>query len=199
MNIETNNMHIEKNLCFSCGISYLDYWKKDNNLDFDLFKKIFHQKSFKNPKSGSIIYFDRNISSYKTIDLYCSEGNHSQYQYQFENFLNLNDAEKNLDQFLDLSVNNTFSGKRRRRRKFLTDDERRIARILKNRRTAEESRQRRIQKMKQLEGFVILSEERERKLREEICYLGKENATQIVELILIKKKILNNSNNYNFS
>nr|UXY87662.1 bZIP transcription factor 17 [Cryptomonas curvata] len=185
MNIETNNMHIEKNFCLSHGISRLDSWKKENIFEFTIYTKIFHSKFFKNSKNINIIYIERNISNYKTIDFYWSNRHHFQYQTQYENFLNLN--EKNLEHFLDLNINNSFSTKRRRRRKFLTDDERRIARILKNRRTAEESRQRRIQKMKQLENYVILSEEREKKLREEISYLAKENAVRTVELILIKK------------
>jgi hypothetical protein len=189
MNIETNNMHIEKNFCFSYGISCLYYWKKDNDLEFAIYKKIFHLKFNKDFKYTSIIYIERNISNYKIIDFYWSNRNHFHFQTQYETFLNLN--EKHIDHFLDLNMNNSFSTKRRRRRKFLTDDERRIARILKNRRTAEESRQRRIQKMKQLESFVVLSEEREKKLREEISYLAKENAARTVELILIKKKSIN--------
>jgi len=188
MNTETNNMHIEKNLCFSNGLFSSDSWKKYNYCEFEILKKIFHQNIFKNFKHTNIIYIERNISTYKVIDLYSTNRNLFQYHTQFQNFLNLNNDEKNFDQFSELIVNSAFCTKRRRRRKFLTDDERRIARILKNRRTAEESRQRRIQKMKQLENFAISSEERERKLREEICYLGKENATQTLELILIRKK-----------
>ena len=188
MNFETNNMHIEKNLCFSNGICYLDTCKKPDNFEFEIFKKIFHIKEYKNSKHTNIVYVERNISSYKTIDLFYGNRNLFQYQTHYENFVNLNDTEKSFDHFSELIVNNSFCTKRRRRRKFLTDDERRIARILKNRRTAEESRQRRIQKMKQLESFAILSEERERKLRDEICYLGKENATQTLELVLLRKK-----------
>ena len=185
MNIETNNMHIEKNFCFSFGILFSNFLKKDENLEFTIYKKIFYMKFIKNSKYTNIIYIERNILNHKTIDFYWNSRNHFQYQTPYENFLNLN--EKHLDHFLDLNINNSFSNKRRRRRKFLTDDERRIARILKNRRTAEESRQRRIQKMKQLESFVVLSEEREKKLREEIFYLAKENAARIIELILLKK------------
>jgi hypothetical protein len=189
MNLETNNIHIEKNLCFTYGISYLDYWKKNKNLIINMQKKFFDQNTIKNLKNTNIIYVDKDQFYFKTADFFCIDRNCSQYYYQYESFLDLNytETEKNLEQFINLRSENLFINKRRRRRKFLTDDERRMARILKNRRTAEESRQRRIQKMKQLENLVISYEEREKKLKEEICYLGKENASQTVELLLLKK------------
>lgn len=77
---------------------------------------------------------------------------------------------------------------RRRRRKFASEEERRVARILKNRRTAEESRQRRIQKMKTLENFVLVSEEREKNSKEEIRVIGLQSAFRAVELIILNKE-----------
>lgn len=77
--------------------------------------------------------------------------------------------------------------RRRKRRKFASEEERRVARILKNRRTAEESRQRRIQKMKTLENFVSVSEEREKIIKEELRIIGVQSAIRTVELILTKK------------
>jgi hypothetical protein len=77
--------------------------------------------------------------------------------------------------------------RRRKRRKFASEEERRVARILKNRRTAEESRQRRIQKMRTLENFVSVSEEREKMIKEELHIIGVQSAIRTVELILTKK------------
>jgi len=77
--------------------------------------------------------------------------------------------------------------RRRKRRKFASEEERRVARILKNRRTAEESRQRRIQRMRTLENFVSISEERERKFKEEIRLIALQSAFRMVELILTRK------------
>lgn len=57
---------------------------------------------------------------------------------------------------------------KRKRRQYASEEERRTARILKNRRTAEESRQRRLKKMKDLEEYAKGAAEREQALREEI-------------------------------
>jgi len=97
--------------------------------------------------------------------------------------------------FINSSIDENLTGKRRKRRKFTTDEERRIARILKNRRTAEESRQRRIQKMKDLENFAASFDEKEKKLREEIQFLGKQNANQAAELNMLKEKLNKHSLN----
>lgn len=58
---------------------------------------------------------------------------------------------------------------RKKRRQFLSDDERRQARILKNRRTAEESRQRRLRKMKELEEISAKETARANALEEEVA------------------------------
>ena len=80
--------------------------------------------------------------------------------------------------------------RRRKRRKFATEEERRVARILKNRRTAEESRQRRIQKMKTLENFVSNSVEREKRFKDEIRIIGIQSALKMVELITLRKYLV---------
>lgn len=89
--------------------------------------------------------------------------------------------------FISENFNDLITIRRRKRRKFATEEERRIARILKNRRTAEESRQRRIQKMRTLENFVSISEEREKKNKEDLRVIGIQSAIRFVELFLIKK------------
>jgi len=88
---------------------------------------------------------------------------------------------KPLFPFSDIQTIGNF--KRRKRRTFVNDDERRIARIMKNRRTAEESRQRRIRRMKSLEDLAAESDFKEDKLFEEITYLGKLNANQLLQII----------------
>lgn len=56
---------------------------------------------------------------------------------------------------------------KKKRKTYNTEEERRKARILKNRRTAEESRQRRMKRMKELEEYVASSAIREKELQEE--------------------------------
>lgn len=56
---------------------------------------------------------------------------------------------------------------KKKRKTYNTEEERRKARILKNRRTAEESRQRRMKRMKELEEYVASSAIREKDLQEE--------------------------------
>ncbi|KAJ8904229.1 hypothetical protein NDN08_000753 [Rhodosorus marinus] len=72
--------------------------------------------------------------------------------------------------------------KGKRRRIYQTDEERRMARILKNRRTAEESRQRRLHKMKELEAIRDGAQERENKLRWEINELREELSQRVAEI-----------------
>uniref|UniRef100_A0A7S1TI31 BZIP domain-containing protein n=1 Tax=Compsopogon caeruleus TaxID=31354 RepID=A0A7S1TI31_9RHOD len=71
---------------------------------------------------------------------------------------------------------------KRKRNIYSTEEERRMARILKNRRTAEESRQRRLQKMKELEALAAGADEREKKLRAEITELRGELAVQMAQV-----------------
>mmetsp|Transcript_619 Transcript_619/g.1113 ORF Transcript_619/g.1113 Transcript_619/m.1113 type:complete len:219 (+) Transcript_619:64-720(+) len=84
---------------------------------------------------------------------------------------------------------NEDQSKAGRKQLYASEEERRKARLLKNRRTAEESRQRRLQKMKELEaenaGFV----EREKKLKEDIIKLRAELAAQVVEINNLKAKL----------
>jgi len=97
-------------------------------------------------------------------------------------------SEKN--RFKATNFNDLMTIRRRKRRKFATEEERRVARILKNRRTAEESRQRRIQKMKTLENFVSNSEEREKRFKDEIRIIGIQSALKMVELITLRKYLV---------
>nr|UXY87172.1 bZIP transcription factor 17 [Cryptomonas sp.] len=189
MNLETNNIHVEKNMFFSCGVSCLLSWKRNKKIGLGIIKNFGHQNFFRQMKNTYAIYMDRDSLEFKTFDFYSHSGNYSRYCYECESSIDLtgNEYEKNINHCIEINDKSSFSAKRRIRRKFLNEDERMIARVLKNRRTAEESRQRRIQKMKQLENFVVNSEERERKLRDEIHSLGKQNASQIVELIIIKR------------
>ncbi|KAI0564391.1 Basic-leucine zipper [Gracilaria domingensis] len=57
---------------------------------------------------------------------------------------------------------------KKKRKTYNTEEERRQARILKNRRTAEESRQRRLKRMKELEEIAAKAETRERELLDEV-------------------------------
>ncbi|CAN8064126.1 unnamed protein product [Agarophyton chilense] len=70
---------------------------------------------------------------------------------------------------------------KKKRKTYSTEEERRQARILKNRRTAEESRQRRLKRMKELEDIAAKAETRERELIEEIR-LGKEQLQEAAKL-----------------
>lgn len=60
---------------------------------------------------------------------------------------------------------------KRKRKQYSSEEERRTARILKNRRTAEESRQRRLKRMKELEDIAEGAAVRENKLMKEIATL----------------------------
>jgi len=114
--------------------------------------------------------------------------NFSYNQQLLENCIKNINSSYELNTFLTTPLND-LNTTRRKRRKFTSEEERRVARVLKNRRTAEESRQRRIQRMQTLENFVSISEEREKKFKEEIHLIGIQSAFRIVELILIRKKL----------
>lgn len=68
---------------------------------------------------------------------------------------------------------------KKKRRQYKSEEERRMARILKNRRTAEESRQRRLKRVKELEEFVDLHSARESKREEVLRDLRAQLQTQI--------------------
>jgi len=113
--------------------------------------------------------------------------NLSYNQQLLENCINDIDFVYGKNNYLTADFNDLTTIRRRKRRKFASEEERRVARILKNRRTAEESRQRRIQRMRTLENFVSISEERERKFKEEIRLIALQSAFRMVELILRRK------------
>jgi hypothetical protein len=71
---------------------------------------------------------------------------------------------------------NTEALPRKKRRQYKTEEERRNARIIKNRRTAEESRQRRLRRMHELEESAKLNAERVRQLEHEVMALKAELA-----------------------
>ncbi|EME31527.1 hypothetical protein Gasu2_44240 [Galdieria sulphuraria] len=79
---------------------------------------------------------------------------------------------------------------RRKRTMYATEEERRMARILKNRRTAEESRLRRIQRIQELQNILIESQQREEKLNEEIVQLRQELASQVAEVNRLRAALL---------
>jgi len=83
---------------------------------------------------------------------------------------------------------------RRKRTTYATEEERRIARIMKNRRTAEESRLRRIQRIQELQNILIESQQREEKLNEEIVQLRQELAAQVAEVNRLRAALLRRQN-----
>lgn len=78
----------------------------------------------------------------------------------------------------------------RKRRVYATEEERRMARILKNRRTAEASRLRRIQKIQELQNILMEFQQREEKLNEEIVQLRQELAAQVAEVNRLRAALL---------
>lgn len=69
----------------------------------------------------------------------------------------------------------------RKRKRYATDEERKEARILKNRRTAEESRQRRLKRMLDLEGELAAAADREAALVAEVVELRAEAAESLAD------------------
>jgi N-glycosylase/DNA lyase len=69
-----------------------------------------------------------------------------------------------------------------------------FCRIMKNRRTAEESRLRRIQRIQELQNILIESQQREEKLNEEIVQLRQELAAQVAEVNRLRAALLRRQN-----
>ncbi|AAK39829.1 hypothetical protein (nucleomorph) [Guillardia theta] len=157
--IEKTNCQI-KSSCYTMDIIYQNY------LSINKFKKFFSIKIIQ-----EIYIFNEIISFLKFIDNFSFNSGLFSFQFNIFNlFYNKTEIEfSEIGTFYETFL----SQKRRKRRKFANEEERRIARILKNRKTAEESRQRRIRKMKILESFVIISQEREKRLRKELYFLSK--------------------------
>mmetsp|Transcript_1103 Transcript_1103/g.2416 ORF Transcript_1103/g.2416 Transcript_1103/m.2416 type:complete len:198 (-) Transcript_1103:2943-3536(-) len=194
MELEYNKIYIQKDFFLLNEIPVYELWRKERVLDFTNFKKIRERKFNGSEKPLHTIYVDKEKHGAKLIDSKPLVSALNGFFYNFSIIPNLEEMEinKTVNNFGPLQNHHILSNKRRKRRKFSSEEERRVARILKNRRTAEESRQRKIQRMKNLENFAITSGEREKKLREEIRYLGKQNAKQNLELILLKRKLNKN-------
>ncbi|AFP65226.1 hypothetical protein CMESO_23 (nucleomorph) [Chroomonas mesostigmatica CCMP1168] len=186
--LEADPKNYEKTLYFLFGIPFFDSWKKFSNDDFDSFREIRGKKNSDHNDFLGISRFQTHQNTHPLI--YKGHNN-------FTCFLNQQSQDFNfsLGKQSDYNLNDTtkefFSGKRRTRRKFKTDGERKYARLLKNRRTAEESRQRRIQKMKELENYTANFEEIENKLKEEIEYLKDQNNFQSGEIQFLKNQNVN--------
>ena len=174
MRLFMNHLTIEKNFCvFLKNITRIDdqsFSKKLNfpkNFTTTIKRNYFGDLNFFNdiPEITDLPYnFYTSNHDIDCMDFICGKNN-----------------------FIPPDFSDMVTIRRRKRRKFASEEERRVARILKNRRTAEESRQRRIQKMKTLENFVSVSEEREKIIKEELRIIGVQSAIRTVELILTKK------------
>ncbi|PXF41088.1 hypothetical protein BWQ96_09192 [Gracilariopsis chorda] len=89
----------------------------------------------------------------------------------------------------DLNAQQQQPQAKRRRKTYHTEEERRQARILKNRRTAEESRQRRLKRMKELEEIAAKAAARERELLDQIRQ-GKEQLQEAAKIETSLRTIL---------
>lgn len=184
----------EKKLIFLCQINSFSQIKNDQILNSNSVEIVRSKKSNLILRLPLTYFFEKNNKGIRTLNVQNLKNFQDFNFFSFgnnENFRGIGNKANQL--FLNSSIDESSTGKRRKRRKFTTDEERRIARILKNRRTAEESRQRRIQKMKDLENFAAGFDEKEKKLREEIQYLGKQNANQAAELNQLKEKLIKHS------
>jgi hypothetical protein len=185
------NVALEKNFCVL--IRYQkefteveDYFTKEFKIDkikdYKYPKKFNHSINTTLNKGGNtpenLNFLSKNFRS----------TNFSYHQSSLENSFSNIEFIYEKDNFISTNFNELITIRRRKRRKFASEEERRVARILKNRRTAEESRQRRIHKMKTLENFVSISEEREKKFKEELRSIGIQSAFRMVELILMRKQ-----------
>jgi hypothetical protein len=175
-------LNFEKNISLLWGTILINFSQKQIEI-FNLLFENLTGKQMEILEDTNFIYIDYNPFDFRLIDsdsyslglnkFFC----HEIFLQEKELFSNT----KPLFPFSDIQNPGNF--KRRKRRTFANDDERRIARIMKNRRTAEESRQRRIRRMKSLEDLAAESDFKEDKLFEEITYLGKLNANQLLKII----------------
>lgn len=204
--LKSNDKSIEKSIAFFQGAPDNELWRKYSNKIFISFKLIREKKENEQNQPLKKFYSQKNQTN-NTSNLERTKNCNDSF---FDALINEKSkrvfdpiyfpvkifaefeshrTEKEEKFFSNSTKTEATAGKRRRRRRFTSDEERKVARILKNRRTAEESRQRRIQKMKDLENFAANSEEREKKLREQIHYLGKQNASQEIELLLLNRRL----------
>lgn len=189
--IDCTQLHIEKKLIFLPSNIIYSIQKNEQYANNNSNEELRHRKHNTILKLPLTYFFDKNSKGLRTLNLQKIKNPNDFSFFSFNPHANSRNfiSNKASNHYLNSSMEENSIGKRRKRRKFTTDEERRIARILKNRRTAEESRQRRIQKMKDLENFAASFDEKEKKLREEIQFLGKQNANQAAELDLLKEKL----------
>ena len=155
---------LEKSFCGLIG-EQLEFLGEEENF----FEGSIAYKSSK--KGGFSVNSPSNKLSYNLENLNYLPRHIKSLDFSYDqHFLDDNIANMNFiyekNSFITENFNDLMTIRRRKRRKFATEEERRVARILKNRRTAEESRQRRIQKMRTLENFASISEEREKRFKE---------------------------------
>ena len=195
--LDINFFFLEKKLIFLCQINSFSQLKNDQILNLNSIEVNRNKKSNIIMRLPVSYFFEKSNKGIRMMNLQNLK-NFQDFNFfsfgQNDNFRAIGNT-KPIHLFINSSIDENLTGKRRKRRKFTTDEERRIARILKNRRTAEESRQRRIQKMKDLENFAASFDEKEKKLREEIQFLGKQNANQAAELNMLKEKLNKHSLN----
>ncbi|ABW98081.1 hypothetical protein HAN_2g257 (nucleomorph) [Hemiselmis andersenii] len=187
---ETTQLYLEKKLILLCEMPSFSNLKNSSGINQNS-SEILRSRKFSLSLKLPRTFFFENNNGIKVLNLPNLKNNNNLNFFSLEqqaNSRSLN-TEKQACSFTNSTNDENSHGKRRKRRNFTNDEERRIARILKNRRTAEESRQRRIQKMKDLENFAASLDQREKKLREENQFLGKQNASQAAELILLKEKL----------
>jgi hypothetical protein len=190
--LEISIKNFETNFIFLCDIPFFESLENFPNDEFYSFRQIREKKNNVLDDYPEIFNFQLNQDKFE-----------NPFSFNFRNYDNFNffsnyhssefncPIEKGSEYFFNNDMKNFSCGKRRKRRKFNTDGERKFARLLKNRRTAEESRQRRIQKMKELESYTSVCQERENQLKEEIQYLKNQNAFQLEEINYLKTQNIN--------
>ena len=191
MGIFVNNLVLEKNICI-----LLEHYPKSSQKEvlqqlnpfYGIFEEFGNSKKFNSLFNQNFskkkYYYDRLNLFFKNSKLINVSQNQKLPATEPSriNFI----SERN--DFSQTNFHDLITIRRRKRRKFSSEEERRVARILKNRRTAEESRQRRIHKMRTLENFVSVSEEREKRFKEETRFIAIQGAFYFVESVLFRKR-----------
>jgi len=198
--LDTTGLYLEKKLILLSDTPSFTSLKNELEVNSSSIEMIRDRKFSNSIKLPQTFFFEKSNNGLKSVNAqtFKSINDFSFFTFgQQINSRNFSSAKSN-DSYTHTTMDDIPIGKRRKRRKFTTDEERRIATILKNRRTAEVSRQRRMQKMKDLENFAATFDEKEKKLREEIQYLGKQNSIQAAELVLLKEKLNKFTQNHFF-
>ena len=185
MYFEGSTLYFEKNISILWG-SFLPDFNGEEYKNFNLVYEDVIRKTENISTTMHSIYIEYPPFNFSIINLnsYLFGQNRPFFQEIFQNDKSFYFHEKNLFNFTGSEIQDTPNIKRRKRRSFANEDERRIARIMKNRRTAEESRQRRIKRMKSLEDLAAESDYREERLIEELYYLGKLSARNFLNNLI---------------